>query len=350
MCPTTALLMRACAASCRCRQEALCSVFHVGSCRSVSRVDIARNAYLLAIFTRASLTGTTQSGDGRRQRWRGLASVSSATTFFRTRPCACCRCKRDCASAVLSSLTRMLQCMRRQFVEIMRSAGFLPSSDDAGRSSSDTGMLGGSAANENSGHEDVVKAVVAAGLYPNVVCVDKSRGRPTSRPPRLAVRGIGRVELHPKSALSGSRAFPQPYLVYHTLVRSSACFVHDATCVPIMALMLFGGKLTVTDLGEGRQAVAMTLDDWLTLHVAAESAACVTALTERMQHCLKAKFTTPTLDVYVLCNPPPPLSDRYFCMPSALSHTADTVTRVLLPSQGRRCNCCAAVSRLRALQ
>lgn len=158
-------------------------------------------------------------------------------------------------------------------------------------------MLGGSAANENSCHEDAVKAVVAAGLYPNVVCAGKGHGRPTSRPPRLTVRGIGRVELHPKSALSGCHAFPQPYLVYHTLVRSSACFVHDATCVPIMALMLFGGKLTVADLGEKGEAVAMTLDDWLTLHVAAESAACVTALTQRMQHCLQAKFTTPDLDV-----------------------------------------------------
>jgi hypothetical protein len=189
--------------------------------------------------------------------------------------------------------------MRRQFVDILRSAGFLPQfSDAAGKLSSETGMLGGSAANENSGQDDVIKAVVAAGLYPNVVSVGKRQGRPSMRPPKLTVRGIGRVELHPKSALAGMAAFPQPYLVYGTLVRSSACFVHDASCVPIMALMLFGGKLSVKDVVGDAGTVVMTADNWLTLHVAADSAACVIALTQRLYRCLQAKFTTPSLDMY----------------------------------------------------
>jgi ATP-dependent RNA helicase DHX36 len=199
---------------------------------------------------------------------------------------------------------QMLQSMRRQFVDILCSAGFLPPSPAGGAPGAI--MLGGSAANENSSQEDVVKAVVAAGLYPNVIAVRKHGGRPSSRPPRLSVRGIGRVELHPKSALAGMTALSQPYMVYHTLVRSSACFVHDATCVPMMALVLFGGKLVAQQAGAGG-AVTLTLDGWLTVHVAADSAACVMALTQRMQHCLQAKFTTPALDVYA---PSPPLSAR----------------------------------------
>jgi ATP-dependent RNA helicase DHX36 len=197
-------------------------------------------------------------------------------------------------------LTLLLQCMRQQFIDILRCAGFLPQThDDASSSYHNSRMLGGSAANENSGQEDVIKAVVAAGLYPNVVISSNKRreGRPSKRPPRLTVRGIGQVELHPKSALFGTTAFPQPYLVYHTLVRSTACFVHDATCVPVMALILFGGKLSVRDVGSERGAVVMTLDGWLTLHLAAESAACIVALTQRMQRCLQAKFSTPSLDV-----------------------------------------------------
>jgi hypothetical protein len=69
-----------------------------------------------------------------------------------------------------------------------------------------------------------------------------------------------------------------------------------------MALILFGGKLGFSDVGEGAKVVAMALDGWLTLHVTAESAACVKALTERMQHCLQAKFTNPFLDVCVPSN------------------------------------------------
>jgi hypothetical protein len=196
--------------------------------------------------------------------------------------------------------------MRRQFVDILRTAGFLPqSSDAAGKLLSEAEMLGGSAANENSSQNDVIVAVVAAGLYPNVVSVGQRHGRPSMRPPKLTVRGIGRVELHPKSALAGAAAFPQPYLVYGTLVRSSACFVHDASCVPIMALMLFGGTLSVKDVAGAAGAVAMTADSWLTLHVAAESAACVMALTQRLHHCLQAKFTTPSLDMYAISLPRP---------------------------------------------
>jgi hypothetical protein len=197
-------------------------------------------------------------------------------------------------------------------------------------------MLGGGAANENSCQEHVVKAVVAAGLYPNVVSVTNSHGR-SARPPRLSVRGIGRVELHPKSALAVAHAFPHPYLVYHTMVRSSACFVHDATCVPIMALILFGGKLSFSEVVEEDELVAMTLDGWLTLHVAAQSAACVKALTERMQHCLQAKFSNPSLDVCVpSINSPPQLT--------LLSLTTGMATRALQPSPGRRCIYFAAVS------
>jgi hypothetical protein len=204
-------------------------------------------------------------------------------------------------------MTVMSQSMRRQFVDLLHEAGFLPqSSGAADRLSRDRAMLGGSAANENSSYDDVVSAVVVAGLYPNVVCVSQRQRRPSARPPRLSARGIGRVELHPKSALAAATALPHPYLVYHALVRSSACFVHDATCVPTMALVLFGGKLRVDDAGGSGGIAAIVLDDWLTLHVAAESAACIVALTQRMQHCLQAKFTTPALDVY--CFIPPPIS------------------------------------------
>lgn len=243
---------------------------------------------------------------------------------------------------------QMLQCMRRQFVDILRSAGFLPQhSDAAGKVSSEAEMLGGSAANENSSQHDVIVSVVAAGLYPNVVSVGQRHGRPSMRPPKLTVRGIGRVELHPKSALAGTAAFPQPYLVYGTLVRSSACFVHDASCVPIMALMLFGGTLSVKEVAGAAGAVAMTADSWLTLHVAAESAACVMALTRRLHHCLQAKFTTPSLDMYAISLPSPVLIHKPRV--PALSCTADTGTAASQPSRGRRCVCCAAVSHRSAL-
>jgi hypothetical protein len=226
----------------------------------------------------------------------GLEIGLCETTSCLVPRCICCRCRlAQHGNAVDLPFTHALQSMRRQFVDILRSAGFLPPSPDSGHHV----MLGGSAANENSRQEDVIKAVVAAGLYPNVVCVDKRRGRSQAvRPPRLSVRGIGRVELHPKSALAAATSFPQPYLVYHALVRSSACFVHDATCVSTMALMLFGGKLIVQDAGGVGGAVTITLDGWLTLHVAPDSAACIMALTQRMQHCLQAKFTAPALDVY----------------------------------------------------
>ena len=146
--------------------------------------------------------------------------------------------------------------MRGQFVSLLQDIGFV------GR---DAASL--QHADKHKDNINLIKAVLVAGLYPNVASVRHPMGtagvgnagtgtgtrgdlavpqtvsrtclltvvlRPAGRnfgkvPPKLSTREDGKVKLHPKSVLSDDTVFPTKWLVYHQKVETSAIFMHDAT-------------------------------------------------------------------------------------------------------------------------
>ena len=49
-------------------------------------------------------------------------------------------------------------------------------------------------------------------------------------------------------------------MIYHTKVKSSAVFIHDASMIPPFPLLFFGGRITVSeDLGQE----TIVVDDWI---------------------------------------------------------------------------------------
>lgn len=66
----------------------------------------------------------------------------------------------------VSSLRQLLRNMKRQFCGLLRDTGFISSADPKGV-----------AANVNSENLKLVKAVLCAGLYPNVAKVEEREGR-----------------------------------------------------------------------------------------------------------------------------------------------------------------------------
>lgn len=97
------------------------------------------------------------------------------------------------------------------------------------------------AANVNSGNEKLVRAVLCAGLYPNVAKVIPSRstGR---RPAKILTPQDGKVTIHPKSLNYEAAEFQSSWLCYHTKVKTSAIFLHDCSEVSPLALMFFGAR------------------------------------------------------------------------------------------------------------
>ncbi len=114
--------------------------------------------------------------------------------------------------------------MRRQFFEHLVGIGFIPGARGGGggrgggRGTDPCAAAPGAAFNANAGNLELVKAVLCAGLYPNVAVVD-ARGAAAAGPggPRLLSRS-GEVFLHPVSVLATARSFDSPYLIFHEKV------------------------------------------------------------------------------------------------------------------------------------
>ena len=80
-----------------------------------------------------------------------------------------------------------------------------------------------------------------------------------SRPPKLSTKD-GRVSFHPKSVNTDETHFVDKFLIYHTKVKSSQIFIHDASMIPPFPLLFFGGDISV-QRDEGQETIAV--DQWI---------------------------------------------------------------------------------------
>ncbi|KAK8738267.1 hypothetical protein OTU49_004134, partial [Cherax quadricarinatus] len=98
--------------------------------------------------------------------------------------------------------------------------------------------------NRNSENLALVRAIITAGLYPNVARVLPNSGRPSPhKPVRIRTAQEKRVALHPKSVNEKERKFEHPWLIYREKIKSSQVFIHDSSMVPTYPLLFFGEKL-----------------------------------------------------------------------------------------------------------
>ncbi|XP_023310830.1 ATP-dependent RNA helicase DHX36 [Anoplophora glabripennis] len=89
--------------------------------------------------------------------------------------------------------------------------------------------------NKNSNNKALIKAVVCAGLYPNVAVI--SRGK------KIQVMGNRRTsKLHMKSVLSDVKYYDYPLLVYWEKIKTTSDFIHDASLVHPLPVILFGDR------------------------------------------------------------------------------------------------------------
>lgn len=100
--------------------------------------------------------------------------------------------------------------------------------------------------NRNSDNIALVRAIITAGLYPNVARILPSRKTNRSIHKPLKIRTPqerGGVMLHPKSVNDKERDITDPWIVYREKIKSSRVFIHDSSIVPSYPLLFFGEKL-----------------------------------------------------------------------------------------------------------
>lgn len=101
-----------------------------------------------------------------------------------------------------------------------------------------------------------------------------------------------RVFIHPSSANFSTSSYSCPWLVYHSLVRTSKPFVRDVTECSSFPLLLFGGDIAVR-ASEG----SITIDGWISLSANARIASLIGGLRQRVDEILVRKVNEPTLDI-----------------------------------------------------
>ncbi|KAK0198729.1 P-loop containing nucleoside triphosphate hydrolase protein [Armillaria mellea] len=164
--------------------------------------------------------------------------------------------RRFCEENFISASTvREISNLRNDFLSSLISIGFIPLHS---KSSSPS-------INVNSENISLLKAVILGGLWPRVARVnlplsarkyDKVQGGTVQRENKAKEFKIfdlrnERVFLHPASVLFDFAAWRSQYVVFFTKVKTSKIFLRDATEVPLYAMLLFGGTVSVNQISGG---------------------------------------------------------------------------------------------------
>ena len=184
--------------------------------------------------------------------------------------------------------------LRKQYSRLLADIGFLPKGfrvGGKGKAAAVSTPLDGP--NRNAENISMLKAVLCAGLYPNIIVAPRALvdGSAAQQACEYTFNGLkGDVHLHPCTLSSGLKQLESRYGCYHEIVKTSKTYVRDLTAASPFALLLFGGKLVVH---HARGVV--TIDDWLKFRIAPASATLVKHLRSQMERALLEKIVNPEL-------------------------------------------------------
>lgn len=153
--------------------------------------------------------------------------------------------------------------------------------------------------NINSNHSSVLKAILCAGLYPNVSAREegiattalgnlKQSANNSAKSNPAWYDGKREVHIHPSSINSDLKAFQYPFLVFLEKVETNKVFLRDTTVVSPYTILLFGGPINVQ-----HQTGTVTIDGWLEVTAPAQTAVLFKELRLTLHDILKELIRNP---------------------------------------------------------
>ncbi|XP_022027581.1 DExH-box ATP-dependent RNA helicase DExH7, chloroplastic isoform X2 [Helianthus annuus] len=214
--------------------------------------------------------------------------------------------ERFCKSYFLSSsVMYMIRDMRVQFGTLLADIGLieLPKNYQNGGKwkekldswFSDTSQT----FNVYSNHLSVVKALLCAGLYPNVAATEqgisekalnslRQSAGPTTDDSNVWFDGRRVVHIHPSSVNSNSKTFQHPFLVFLEKVETTKVFLRDTTITSPYSILLFGGSMNIQ-----HQTGLVIIDGWLKMAAPAQTAVLFKELRLTLHSILKELIRKP---------------------------------------------------------
>lgn len=181
-----------------------------------------------------------------------------------------------CREYFLSQNTlKLLSEMKTQFVRYLHEMKFLQNDN-----------LRDTNANRNSNNLSLIKAIVCAGLFPNVATVKGV----TKRNVKVFTPEDGKVKIHPSSINEKIKSFPSTYMIYFWKKRSTAIYLHDTTFVSPWAL-LFANSSRLSESHDNKSVITVT--NSLKFNCESRTAGIIQKLREKLDALLEHKITHP---------------------------------------------------------
>ncbi|KAL6067310.1 DEAH (Asp-Glu-Ala-Asp/His) box polypeptide 57 [Balamuthia mandrillaris] len=205
---------------------------------------------------------------------------------------------------------RMIADMKKEFKNLLKEIGFLglqfthhqkPSSSKV--AGEESGMLTYvDNWNKNAENMQLLRAVICAGLYPNVVKAQRhvapvKAGKGGSISWKLVEKKGADVAIHPTSTLFGLSSFDrlEKWLIYHEKVKTTKVYLRDGTLIGSYPLCLFGGSLNVVH-AKG----IVVVDDWIEFTVNPKVGVMMKKLRSELDKLLLQKIESPESDIFTL--------------------------------------------------
>ncbi|KAL9256960.1 DExH-box ATP-dependent RNA helicase DExH7, chloroplastic-like protein [Drosera capensis] len=145
----------------------------------------------------------------------------------------------------------------------------------------------------------VLKAVLCAGLYPNVAAKAEGIHAPALGNLKQLLQSTTKsclawcdrrrdVHIHPSSVNSGTKAFQYPFVVFLEKVETHRVFLRDTSVISPYSLLLFGGSISIQ-----HQMGVITIDGWLKLTAPAQTAVLFKELRLTLDEVLKDLISHP---------------------------------------------------------
>ncbi|KAG5525808.1 hypothetical protein RHGRI_032182 [Rhododendron griersonianum] len=261
----------------------------------------------LALLT-DKIDGASESDEGSRQSDHLLMVVAYKKWEKILRENGVKAAQRFCSSYFLSSsVMYMIRDMRIQFGTLLADIGLinLPKNYQVGGKKSDKleSWLSDMSQSFNiySHHSSIVKAIICAGLYPNVAATEdgivktalgipnQSAGPTTKGRPSL-YDGKREVHIHPSSINSNLKVLQYPFIVYLEKVETNKVFLRDTTIISPYSILLFGGSMSIQ-----HQSGLVTIDRWIQLAAPAQIAVLFKELRLTLHSILKDLIRKPQM-------------------------------------------------------
>ena len=194
---------------------------------------------------------------------------------------------------------------RRDYASVLSDMGFIPHRYCGHRRAlSQTDRSAIERVNALAQDGRIVKAILCAGFYPNIINIVKPENRyvqieggafakdPSAKEVRFFCRNVGRVFLHPTSVNFSAGRFESPWLLWTDRVETSKVFIRQSSMISPYAALLFGGALEVR-----HEAGLLTLDAEWKFKAPAKIGILIRELREEVRRLLALKLEDPGLQI-----------------------------------------------------